>query len=41
VDTTIWQKVPFKTPANALKPEAVARRILAAHREGRKGTLDL
>jgi NAD(P)-dependent dehydrogenase (short-subunit alcohol dehydrogenase family) len=41
VDTTIWQKVPFKTPANALKPEAVARRILAAHREGHKGTLDL
>jgi NAD(P)-dependent dehydrogenase (short-subunit alcohol dehydrogenase family) len=41
VDTAIWQKVPFKLPRHALKPEAVAERIVAAYEEGHKGMLDL
>jgi len=41
VDTAIWQKVPFKLPGHALKPEAVAERIVAAYEEGHKGMLDL
>ena len=41
VDTAIWQKVPFNLPRHALKPEAVAERIVAAYEEGHKGMLDL
>jgi len=41
VDTAIWQKVPFKLPPEAMKPEAVAERILAAYDEGHRGVLDL
>ena len=35
------EKVPFRMPANALSPDTVARRILEAHSQGHKGTLDL
>lgn len=41
VNTALWQKVPFKMPANALAPEQVAQAILAAYAEGHKGLLDL
>ncbi len=41
VNTTFWQKVPFRMPANALAPELVAERILTAYQEGFKGTLDI
>lgn len=41
VNTTFWQKVPFRMPGNALSPELVAERILAAYQEGLKGTLDI
>ena len=41
VDTPFWNKVPFKLPPHAPKPEAVAKRILTAYEEGHKGTLDL
>jgi 3-oxoacyl-[acyl-carrier protein] reductase len=41
VDTPLWDKVPFNLPANALRPEDAAQRILAAHRENHRGVLDL
>lgn len=41
VDTPLWDKVPLRLPADAPPPEKVARRILDAHTEGHKGTLDL
>jgi NAD(P)-dependent dehydrogenase (short-subunit alcohol dehydrogenase family) len=41
VATPLWDKVPLKLPSDAASPEQVARRILEAHREGHKGTLDL
>ena len=41
VNTALWQKAPFKMPANAMTPQAVAQAILAAYGEGHKGTLDL
>jgi 3-oxoacyl-[acyl-carrier protein] reductase len=41
VDTPLWEKVPFNLPANALRPEDAAQRILAAHRENHRGVLDL
>lgn len=41
VDTPLWQKVPFKMPANAAAPETVADRILEAYAQGHKGQLDL
>jgi NAD(P)-dependent dehydrogenase (short-subunit alcohol dehydrogenase family) len=41
VETAIWQKVPFKMPHRALKPEDVAGRIVAAYDEGHSGILDL
>jgi NAD(P)-dependent dehydrogenase (short-subunit alcohol dehydrogenase family) len=41
VKTSFWEKAPFRMPANALSPETVARRILEAHSQGHKGTLDL
>ena len=41
VDTAIWQKVPFKLPPKAMKPEAVVEHILAAYHEGHRGVLDL
>jgi NAD(P)-dependent dehydrogenase (short-subunit alcohol dehydrogenase family) len=41
VNTSFWEKVPFRMPDTALSPETVARRILEAHSQGHKGTLDL
>jgi NAD(P)-dependent dehydrogenase (short-subunit alcohol dehydrogenase family) len=41
VDTPLWQKVPFRMPAGAMPPEALAERILTAYAEGHKGMLDL
>lgn len=41
VATPLWDKVPMKLPNNAPPPEKVARRILEAHENGHKGTLDL
>ncbi len=41
VDTSFWEKVPFRKPADALAPEALARRVLEAHSQGYKGMLDL
>jgi NAD(P)-dependent dehydrogenase (short-subunit alcohol dehydrogenase family) len=41
VDTSLWDKVPFRVPQGALTPEEVADHILAAVQEGHSGTLDL
>ncbi|MGD8244599.1 MAG: SDR family NAD(P)-dependent oxidoreductase [Anaerolineae bacterium] len=41
VKTPIWDKVPFSMPKGALRPEAVADRLLAAYQEGHRGSLDL
>lgn len=41
VDTPFWERSPFRKPAGALPPEAVARHILAAYRDGHSGALDL
>jgi NAD(P)-dependent dehydrogenase (short-subunit alcohol dehydrogenase family) len=41
VDTPLWDKAPFKLPTGALSPEEVAERVLAAHRDGHRGVLDL
>ena len=41
VETPIWDKVPFSMPKGALRPEAVADRILVAYQEGHRGSLDL
>jgi 3-oxoacyl-[acyl-carrier protein] reductase len=41
VDTPLWEKVPLRLPANALKPEVLARQIIEAHEQGHKGTLDI
>ena len=40
VNTTLWEKVPFRRPAHALEPEDVAKRIVSAYQEGHKGVLD-
>jgi NAD(P)-dependent dehydrogenase (short-subunit alcohol dehydrogenase family) len=41
VDTSFWDKVPFKLPPHAPPPAQVAERILAAYHERHKGPLDL
>jgi NAD(P)-dependent dehydrogenase (short-subunit alcohol dehydrogenase family) len=41
VDTPLWQKVPFRMPANAMVPETVADGILEAYAQGHKGQLDI
>ncbi len=41
VNTKFWRKVPFKMPGNALSPEAVAERVVAAVNDGHQGVLDL
>lgn len=41
VNTAFWKKVPFRMPANALTPEAVARRIIEAYQSGQSGLLDM
>jgi NAD(P)-dependent dehydrogenase (short-subunit alcohol dehydrogenase family) len=40
VETTLWQKVPFSMPKNALKPDQFADQVLAALEEGKDGVLD-
>lgn len=41
VDTSLWEKVPFSVPRGAMDPQALAERVLEAHREGDSGVLDL
>lgn len=41
VDTSFWEKVPMRLPKDALTPEAVAERILAAHANRESGMLDV
>ncbi|MCX7669723.1 MAG: SDR family NAD(P)-dependent oxidoreductase [Anaerolineae bacterium] len=41
VRTKFWQKVPFKMPGNALAPEQVAERIVAAIHSRHEGQLDI
>ncbi|MCS6910912.1 MAG: SDR family NAD(P)-dependent oxidoreductase [Anaerolineales bacterium] len=41
VNTPFWKKVPFRMPANALAPEAVAQKILEAYQTGQSGLLDM
>ncbi len=41
VATRFWDKVPFRMPANAMSPEAVAEAILAAYAAQHTGKLDL
>jgi NAD(P)-dependent dehydrogenase (short-subunit alcohol dehydrogenase family) len=41
VDTSLWDKVPFKLPAGAMSPGDAADHILAAYRDGHRGVLDL
>jgi len=41
VQTDFWNKVPFKMPASALTPQAVAEKVLVAVRDGHQGNLDV
>jgi NADP-dependent 3-hydroxy acid dehydrogenase YdfG len=41
VDTPFWANVPFKLPAGAAQPSAVAEAILAHYEDGGAGTLDV
>ncbi len=41
VATPFWEKVPFRMPANAMTPEAVATAILSAYETQHSGKLDL
>jgi NADP-dependent 3-hydroxy acid dehydrogenase YdfG len=41
VDTPFWKKVPFKLPANAMRPEAIAEKVHAAYVQGLTGLVDL
>lgn len=41
VDTAFWDKVPFKKPAAALAPAALAARVMEAVAAGHSGTLEL
>jgi NAD(P)-dependent dehydrogenase (short-subunit alcohol dehydrogenase family) len=41
VDTPLWDKVPFRLPAEAISPNDAAERILAAYRDSHRGVLDL
>jgi len=40
VNTPFWKKVPFRMPANALAPQAVAQKILEAYHAGHSGGLE-
>lgn len=40
VNTPFWQKVPFRMPAHALTPQAVAQKILEAYQAGQSGLLE-
>jgi NAD(P)-dependent dehydrogenase (short-subunit alcohol dehydrogenase family) len=39
VKTKLWESVPFKIPASAVEPAALAEGILAAYERGEKGPL--
>lgn len=41
VATRFWDKVPFRMPATAMRPEAVAKAILSAYATQHSGKLDL
>ncbi len=41
VNTSFWDKVPFKMPANAMAPSDVSQKILDAYTQGHSGRLDL
>lgn len=41
VNTGFWQKVPFKSPGNALSPAALAERVVEAIHAGQQGALDI
>jgi NAD(P)-dependent dehydrogenase (short-subunit alcohol dehydrogenase family) len=41
VDTPFWANAPFKLPAGALTPEAVAQAVYERWQSGETGTLDL
>jgi NAD(P)-dependent dehydrogenase (short-subunit alcohol dehydrogenase family) len=41
VQTSLWDKVPFRVPKGALEPEDVANSVLTAYSEGHSGTLNL
>jgi NAD(P)-dependent dehydrogenase (short-subunit alcohol dehydrogenase family) len=41
VATRFWDKVPFRMPANAMSPEAIAEAILAAYAAQHNGKLDI
>ncbi len=41
VDTPFWEKAPFKKPADAKSPEAVAQAIVAHYRTGENTDLNL
>ncbi|MCA9956800.1 MAG: SDR family NAD(P)-dependent oxidoreductase [Anaerolineales bacterium] len=41
VATPFWDKLPLRLPKDAAPPEKVAKRILAAYKEGHSGHLDL
>ena len=41
VATPFWENVPFRMPANAMTPEAVAAAILSAYEAQHSGKLDL
>ncbi len=41
VDTSLWDKVPFRKPSHTYSPAQVAERIWEAYLEEHKGQLDL
>ena len=41
VETGLWDKVPFRMPAHALQPAALAEHIIAAYQDGHKGLLNI
>ena len=41
VNTSFWEKVPFKMPVSAMDPAKVAEQLLAAYAEGKKGLVDI
>ncbi len=41
VDTPLWSKMPARLPKNAMTPDALADRLLAAHLSETEGVLDV
>ncbi len=41
MNTALWQNAPFKLPADAKSPEAVAQAILAHYHSGSNDDLNL